>query len=458
MKIAKRFFLLLSLFFVSIFVFSITLASPVKATHEWGCSMFDFIDNSCSSPLFSSTFCSTFDQSSGCIDDPDNGSFRTICASSSTCGVHTPTSVPPPPYGTPSYGTPSYGTPSYNTPSYGTPSVPTPISANCTSSGGICTGNPPGCPAGKSSIPSSECGATQLCCVPGFPVPTPVCLQATEGCVPGVGLPCCSPNINICNPISLTCSPPTTTGGPTPPPAPFCSAIQCQKDGELCPSSCGVCDKPAFFSPGKCVDPATFCTFFRGSNCLLKNGDADCRDGSTGCANYSCWPNNKIIGTCKLGKPPNLTPFASPTPTPSITPVPDAPDDFAHCSGWGDKDGKPIKANDLAKFKDSKGNLRIKDNQLRCLEVNTAIGPVGTESKAFVARIFSLVLGLAGGIALILIMVSGYKFMTSGGNPESFQAARDMFVSAIVGLLFIIFAFVILQIIGVDILHIPGFG
>lgn len=92
-----------------------------------------------------------------------------------------------------------------------------------------------------------------------------------------------------------------------------------------------------------------------------------------------------------------------------------------------------------------------------CISVNTAIGEINTDPPSFVRSIFSVVLGLAGGIALILIIISGYRFIASGGNPEAIQAARDQLVSAIVGLLFIIFSFVALQIIGVDILRIPGF-
>lgn len=93
----------------------------------------------------------------------------------------------------------------------------------------------------------------------------------------------------------------------------------------------------------------------------------------------------------------------------------------------------------------------------KCIAVNTAIGQISTEPQSFVKSIFTIVLGLAGGIALILIMVSGYRFMASQGNPEQVTAARDHLISAIVGLLFIIFSFVILQVIGVDILRIPGF-
>lgn len=94
----------------------------------------------------------------------------------------------------------------------------------------------------------------------------------------------------------------------------------------------------------------------------------------------------------------------------------------------------------------------------KCIAVNTAIGNISTEPQGFVRSVFSLVLGLAGGIALILIILSGYKMMASQGNPEQITAARDQLISAIVGLLFIIFSFVILQVVGVDILRIPGFS
>ena len=103
------------------------------------------------------------------------------------------------------------------------------------------------------------------------------------------------------------------------------------------------------------------------------------------------------------------------------------------------------------------GCLVVSASGNTCLTVDTAIGAISTDPQKIVGRIFQLVLGLSGGIALILIIISGYKFMTSGNNPESFQAAKDTLTSAIVGILFIIFSFVILQVIGVDILHIPGF-
>ena len=67
-------------------------------------------------------------------------------------------------------------------------------------------------------------------------------------------------------------------------------------------------------------------------------------------------------------------------------------------------------------------------------------------------------MSISGGIALILIITSGYQIMTSQGDPEKIKAGRERFISAVVGLLFLIFSLVILETIGVDILRIPGFG
>lgn len=100
-----------------------------------------------------------------------------------------------------------------------------------------------------------------------------------------------------------------------------------------------------------------------------------------------------------------------------------------------------------------------KVNTTSCLEINTAIGPINVSSfEGFVTTIFTFVLTIATFGGIIIIIYAGYVFMTSGGNKEKIAAARETLTSAIVGLLFIILSIVILEIIGVDILRIPGFG
>ncbi len=92
-----------------------------------------------------------------------------------------------------------------------------------------------------------------------------------------------------------------------------------------------------------------------------------------------------------------------------------------------------------------------------CTQVDTGLGPIGTDPQSLIKSLFGLILSISGGIALLLIIISGYRMLASQGNPEALKGAREQLTAAIVGLLFIIFALVILQIIGVDILRIPGF-
>ena len=162
-----------------------------------------------------------------------------------------------------------------------------------------------------------------------------------------------------------------------------------------------------------------------GSNCLRLFFTAGVPQGNTACSEA----NSGIV---------------SPTPNPHLPP----------CANWVYKNGDPIPKEPTQEEFIRQNNIR---DSIKCTSVQTGIGEISTEPQGFVKRIFSFVLGIAGGIALILIMISGYKLMASQGNPEQITAARDQLISAIVGLLFIIFSFVILEIIGVDILKIPGF-
>jgi hypothetical protein len=97
-----------------------------------------------------------------------------------------------------------------------------------------------------------------------------------------------------------------------------------------------------------------------------------------------------------------------------------------------------------------------KDGQ--CTAMITAFGDLGTSPVDFIQKLFGILLSISGGIALLLIIKAGYMLMTSEGKPEQVQAGRDQLIAAIVGLLFLIFSLVFLQVIGFDILKIPGFS
>ena len=91
--------------------------------------------------------------------------------------------------------------------------------------------------------------------------------------------------------------------------------------------------------------------------------------------------------------------------------------------------------------------------------INTAIGCINAQdASGFVAELFKLGIGVAGGIAMLLILFGGFQILTSAGNPERLNAGRELIGSAIAGLLMILFSTFLLKVIGVDILCIPGFG
>jgi len=105
--------------------------------------------------------------------------------------------------------------------------------------------------------------------------------------------------------------------------------------------------------------------------------------------------------------------------------------------------------------------LRVKCNACQGADgdnIWTAFGCIPTKLESIIGSIITIGLMSSGGIALLMILISGFLLSISQGNPEQVGKARDLLVSAVVGLLFVIFSTTILQFIGHDILRIPGFG
>ena len=88
----------------------------------------------------------------------------------------------------------------------------------------------------------------------------------------------------------------------------------------------------------------------------------------------------------------------------------------------------------------------------------TAIGCITTNPNSLLTEIIGLGMGVAGGIAFLLILFGGLQIMTSAGNPEQLNAGRELVSSAVTGLLIIIFSIFLLRFIGINIIGIPGFG
>lgn len=87
----------------------------------------------------------------------------------------------------------------------------------------------------------------------------------------------------------------------------------------------------------------------------------------------------------------------------------------------------------------------------------TAIGCIHTNPAEFAKDFLTFIIGIGGGLAFLMMLLGAFQMLTSAGNPETLNAGRQRLTSAVIGLLFVIFAVLLLQIIGAGILAIPEF-
>jgi len=80
---------------------------------------------------------------------------------------------------------------------------------------------------------------------------------------------------------------------------------------------------------------------------------------------------------------------------------------------------------------------------------------------ALFQNLIGTLLSLAGVVALFFIIFSGFKYITSGGDPKQVEGARHTLTYAVIGLLVIFFSFFIINLIaqttGVECIKLFGF-
>lgn len=89
--------------------------------------------------------------------------------------------------------------------------------------------------------------------------------------------------------------------------------------------------------------------------------------------------------------------------------------------------------------------------------IMTAIGCVPSEPRTLINRVLQYGTVASGVVAFLIMILAALQMITAEGNPQSIKAAQEKFYSAIIGLLFIIFAVLMLQVIGVDLLGLKAF-
>lgn len=195
--------------------------------------------------------------------------------------------------------------------------------------------------------------------------------------------------------------------------ATFTTEEECQGKNNACNPTAGICWTPDDFNANRCKR-------------IPSNPDGSCPNGSFA---YEIECNRMLQPTSSI---------ATPTPLP-ITPLPTAP---------------PYPPFNPCTFSSEAGNCNdCVDNK----GVWTALGCIPSNSNELIVGLIKFAMGMAGGIAFLIMLYGTFVIITASGNPEKVAGGQQTITAAVMGLLTIIFAAVILNIIGVQIIQIPGF-
>lgn len=273
----------------------------------------------------------------------------------------------------------------------------------------------------------------------------PRCVQPSCGTQ---GLPCCTQPIGgnkFCYATDLECAPDNTCqlkncGGPGQTCCPTgvelnkCNLLEleCKSDNTCGVRACGhlgetCCQPSGLFSFPACFDATHSC---QGGTCQVST----C--GNLGQACCSGMFNTK---TCNL--PTLRCDGTTCVSSGSIVPT--------KLCEYAGPDGSAERAACIACVgEDPEGN-----------KVWTAFGCFSASPQGFIQTLLSFAIGIAGGIAFLMILYGAFVVMTSVGNPERLTSGKEIITSAVAGLLLVVFSAIILRIIGMDILGgLPGFG
>jgi TRAP-type C4-dicarboxylate transport system permease small subunit len=78
----------------------------------------------------------------------------------------------------------------------------------------------------------------------------------------------------------------------------------------------------------------------------------------------------------------------------------------------------------------------------------TASGPTGTTMATRVGQIIGIALSFVGALFLLLIIYGGILWMTARGNEQQVTKAKDLIISAVIGLIIVLSAYAITTFVG----------
>lgn len=73
--------------------------------------------------------------------------------------------------------------------------------------------------------------------------------------------------------------------------------------------------------------------------------------------------------------------------------------------------------------------------------------PNDSSVSDIILRIINIALAIAGLVAVLFLIIGGFRYITSGGNEETAEKAKKVILNAIIGIVVIILSFVIVRVI-----------
>jgi type IV secretory pathway VirB2 component (pilin) len=79
--------------------------------------------------------------------------------------------------------------------------------------------------------------------------------------------------------------------------------------------------------------------------------------------------------------------------------------------------------------------------------VDTEFGGANNVAE-YLSLVLKWVVPMASGLAVLIIIYAGYKYMTSQGNQEAISEAKDLIIGVIVGILLLFSIKIIIDVVG----------
>ena len=87
------------------------------------------------------------------------------------------------------------------------------------------------------------------------------------------------------------------------------------------------------------------------------------------------------------------------------------------------------------------------------IEYATATGLGTKDIRETIASIINVAMGLLGIIAVVIILIGGFRWMTAAGNDEKVKEAKKLITAGVIGLIIILTAYAIANFVVLSILN-----